>query len=111
MNRSICAGGGNLWRRRGDEYRGTVELAEIAARTDVEHYETERQREIGETEQIPEREKAEVAKIFQEYGLSETELKPVVEMSDLLAFLARSTQVNQKVTLTILRDGNSKRWT
>ena len=50
----------------------------LAARTDVEHYETERQREIDETVQVPETEKAEVAKIFQEYGLSQSELKPVV---------------------------------
>jgi VIT1/CCC1 family predicted Fe2+/Mn2+ transporter len=50
----------------------------LAARTDVEHYETERQREIDETEQVPEKEKSEVAEIFREYGLSEAELKPVV---------------------------------
>ena len=50
----------------------------LAARTDVEHYETERQREIDETEQVPEKEKEEVAEIFRDYGLSETELKPVV---------------------------------
>jgi S1-C subfamily serine protease len=34
--------------------------------------------------------------------------QPVVEMSDLIAFLARSTQVDQKVTLTILRDGKQQ---
>lgn len=50
----------------------------LAARTDVEHYETERQREMDETEKIPEKEKEEVAEIFREYGLSETELKPMV---------------------------------
>ncbi|MFL7867290.1 MAG: VIT1/CCC1 transporter family protein [Anaerolineales bacterium] len=50
----------------------------LAARTDVEHYETERRREVDETEQVPEKEKEEVAEVFREYGLSETELKPVV---------------------------------
>jgi len=50
----------------------------LAARTDVEHYETERQREVDETEQVPEKEKEEVAEIFREYGLSETNFKPVV---------------------------------
>ena len=50
----------------------------LAARTDVEHYETERQREVDETEQVPEKEKEEVAEVFREYGLSETALKPVV---------------------------------
>ena len=32
----------------------------------------------------------------------------VVEMNDLIAYLARSTQVDQKVTLTILRDGKQQ---
>jgi VIT1/CCC1 family predicted Fe2+/Mn2+ transporter len=50
----------------------------LAARTDDEHYATERQREMDETEQFPEKEKEEVAEIFREYGLTETELKPVV---------------------------------
>ena len=34
--------------------------------------------------------------------------QPVVEMEDLIAFLARSTQVDQKVTLNILRDGKQE---
>ena len=50
----------------------------LAARTDAEHYETERQREVDETEQVPDKEKEEVAEIFREYGLSETELNPMV---------------------------------
>jgi vacuolar iron transporter family protein len=50
----------------------------LAARTDVEHYETERLREVAETEQVPKMEKEEVAQVFRAYGMSETELKPVV---------------------------------
>jgi VIT1/CCC1 family predicted Fe2+/Mn2+ transporter len=50
----------------------------LAARTDVEHYETERQREVDETEQVPDIEKEEVAEIFRGYGLNDVELKPVV---------------------------------
>ena len=50
----------------------------LAARTDVEHYETERQRETDETEQVPDKEKEEVAEVFRAYGMSEDELKPVV---------------------------------
>ena len=34
--------------------------------------------------------------------------QPVLEMEDLIAYLARSTKVEQKVTLTILRDGKQK---
>ena len=34
--------------------------------------------------------------------------QPVVEMNDLIAYLARSTKVDQKVTLTILRDGKQE---
>ncbi|MEW6288020.1 MAG: VIT1/CCC1 transporter family protein [Chloroflexota bacterium] len=51
----------------------------LAARTDSEHYETERLREVEETEEVPEKEKEEVADVFRAYGLSEAELKPVVE--------------------------------
>lgn len=50
----------------------------LAARTDSEHYETERQREVSETERVPDKEQAEVAEIFRAYGLSEAELTPVV---------------------------------
>lgn len=34
--------------------------------------------------------------------------QPVKEMDDLIAYLARSTKVDQKVTLTILRDGKQQ---
>jgi serine protease Do len=34
--------------------------------------------------------------------------QPVVEMDDLIAYLARSTKVDQRVTLTILRDGKQQ---
>jgi vacuolar iron transporter family protein len=50
----------------------------LAARTDYEHYETERQREVEETESVPEVEKEEVAVFFRQYGLKDDELKPVV---------------------------------
>lgn len=51
----------------------------LAARTDQEHYEKERQREVDETVQTPDAEKEEVAQIFREYGLSEAELRPIVD--------------------------------
>jgi predicted membrane protein (TIGR00267 family) len=44
----------------------------LAARTDAEHYASERAREIRETVEIPDEEKREVAEVFQKYGLSET---------------------------------------
>ncbi len=43
----------------------------LAARTDAEHYASERAREIKETVEIPEEEKREVAEVFQHYGLSD----------------------------------------
>jgi VIT1/CCC1 family predicted Fe2+/Mn2+ transporter len=43
----------------------------LAARTDAEHYASERAREIKETVEIPEEEKREVAEVFQHYGLPE----------------------------------------
>ena len=50
----------------------------LAARTDIEHYNTERKREFDETEQVPEMEMEEVADVFRDYGLSESELQPIV---------------------------------
>jgi S1-C subfamily serine protease len=35
--------------------------------------------------------------------------QPVVEMDDLIAYLASSTKVDQKITLTILRDGKEQK--
>jgi VIT1/CCC1 family predicted Fe2+/Mn2+ transporter len=50
----------------------------LAGKTDVEHFETERAREIRETEELPEKEKEEVATIFQSYGLEEETVSKVV---------------------------------
>jgi VIT1/CCC1 family predicted Fe2+/Mn2+ transporter len=43
----------------------------LAARTDAEHYVSERAREVRETIEIPEEERREVAEIFEGYGLPE----------------------------------------
>jgi len=51
----------------------------LAAKTDHEHYATERMRELRETEEIPEREAEEVAEIFRGYGVQEAHVKPVVD--------------------------------
>jgi VIT1/CCC1 family predicted Fe2+/Mn2+ transporter len=50
----------------------------LAAKTDSEHYESEREREIRETVELPLVETEEVAKVFREYGLSEVQMAPVV---------------------------------
>ena len=51
----------------------------LAAKTDSEHYASEREREIRETVELPDVETEEVAKVFREYGLSETQMAPVVQ--------------------------------
>jgi VIT1/CCC1 family predicted Fe2+/Mn2+ transporter len=51
----------------------------LAARGDAEHYEQEQAREYREIEEIPEEEKAEVSRVFQNYGLTLAEASPVVE--------------------------------
>src|SRR3984885_4330745 len=51
----------------------------LAARGDAEHYEQEQAREYREIEEIPEEEKAEVSRVFQNYGLTKAEASPVVE--------------------------------
>src|SRR5712691_5530100 len=43
----------------------------LAARGDAEHYEQERTREYREIKEIPEEEMAEVARVFQSYGMTE----------------------------------------
>jgi VIT1/CCC1 family predicted Fe2+/Mn2+ transporter len=50
----------------------------LAAKTDMEHYASEQARELRETEQVPEREEAEVAQVFRDYGLAEEQVAPVV---------------------------------
>ncbi len=50
----------------------------MAARTDQEHYAAERNRELQETVEMPEREADEVAGIFRGYGLQEAQIAPVV---------------------------------
>src|SRR5215467_858146 len=50
----------------------------LAARTDREHYESERQREIRETVELPDKERDEVADVFRGYGMSEAHIAPVV---------------------------------
>ncbi len=51
----------------------------LAARGDAEHYEQERAREEREVKEIPEEEMAEVARVFQAYGMTPEESTPVVE--------------------------------
>jgi VIT1/CCC1 family predicted Fe2+/Mn2+ transporter len=50
----------------------------LAARTDSEHYTAERERELRETEEMPQQERAEVAKLLHDYGLTEAETRPLV---------------------------------
>jgi vacuolar iron transporter family protein len=50
----------------------------LAARTDREHYNTEREREFREIEEIPREEEKEVADVFRGLGLDEEQIPPVV---------------------------------
>jgi VIT1/CCC1 family predicted Fe2+/Mn2+ transporter len=50
----------------------------LAAKTDTEHYASELDREYRETVELPEIETEEVAKVFRDYGLSETQMAPIV---------------------------------
>ncbi len=51
----------------------------LAAKTDAEHYESERARELRETVEMPGEEEAEVASIFRGYGLNEDSVDAVVK--------------------------------
>ena len=50
----------------------------LAAKTDFQHYRSEREREVRETLEIPDQEVEEVAKVFREYGLDDAQMAPVV---------------------------------
>jgi len=51
----------------------------LAARTDYDHYESEKAREIRETVEIPDLEREEVADVFRGYGMAEEAIAPVVD--------------------------------
>jgi len=51
----------------------------LSGRTDLEHYEIERQRETRETKDVPEQEAKEVRTILDNLGLNEDEAEPVVK--------------------------------
>jgi VIT1/CCC1 family predicted Fe2+/Mn2+ transporter len=51
----------------------------LAAKTDAEHYASEREREERETVEVPEEEAAEVARVFRGYGLDEATVGTVVQ--------------------------------
>ena len=50
----------------------------LAARTDSEHYQKELKRETDEAREIPDEEAAEVARVFQGWGLSDQQIEPIV---------------------------------
>src|ERR1041384_4213102 len=50
----------------------------LAARTDEDHYRSERQREIDETRTMPDEEIAEVSRVFQGWGLTDQQIEPIV---------------------------------
>jgi VIT1/CCC1 family predicted Fe2+/Mn2+ transporter len=51
----------------------------LAARTDRDHYLSEREREMRETVELPEKETEEVADVFRGYGMPDKDLAPVVK--------------------------------
>jgi vacuolar iron transporter family protein len=50
----------------------------LAARSDAEHFANEKLREEREIQAVPDVEELEVAEVFQHYGLTETEIAPIL---------------------------------
>src|SRR5580765_4290934 len=50
----------------------------LAARSDAEHYESERGREIEEVRTMADAEREEVARVFRAYGLTDEQIAPVL---------------------------------
>lgn len=51
----------------------------LAAKSDAEHYASEREREVREVKEIPHEEMREVAEVFENYGLTKEETWPIVQ--------------------------------
>jgi VIT1/CCC1 family predicted Fe2+/Mn2+ transporter len=51
----------------------------LAARSDAEHYATEKRREYSEVDEKPEFETEEVREVFAEYGLGDEQIEPITE--------------------------------
>ena len=51
----------------------------LAAKSEAEHYASERRREVREVREIPDEEREEVARVFRGYGLTNEQIVPVVE--------------------------------
>jgi VIT1/CCC1 family predicted Fe2+/Mn2+ transporter len=51
----------------------------LAARTDFEHYMTEKARENWEIDHLPDREKEEVADVFRAYGMEDKHISPIID--------------------------------
>jgi len=52
----------------------------LAAKTDLHHYNSEREREMRETHEIPQQEAEEVAAVFRGYGLADAQAAPLVDV-------------------------------
>ncbi len=51
----------------------------LAARSDAEHYASERAREETEIITLPDREREEVAHVFRDYGLTDAQIEPILQ--------------------------------
>jgi vacuolar iron transporter family protein len=51
----------------------------LAARSDVEHYDSEREREVREVRELPDEEEREVQEVLHEWGMTPEESGPVVQ--------------------------------
>jgi VIT1/CCC1 family predicted Fe2+/Mn2+ transporter len=50
----------------------------LAARSDAEHYQSEREREEREVIEVPHKEREEVAEMFDQYGLTSDQIAPIL---------------------------------
>jgi VIT1/CCC1 family predicted Fe2+/Mn2+ transporter len=50
----------------------------LAAKTDRDHYQSEFEKEMRETIELPDKERDEVSDVFRDYGMTEEQIKPVV---------------------------------
>ena len=80
----------------------------LAARTDAQHYESERRREVHEVQHLADRERHEVAEIFHGYGLSGPQLDSVVAAISAECASRRGAATGVGITCEYVAPGTSR---
>ncbi|KAI8618007.1 VIT family-domain-containing protein [Chytriomyces sp. MP71] len=80
----------------------------LAGRSEIEHYDAEEAREWDEVRNVPEREEEEIMEIFEPYGLTESDLQPL--LTKLKANPHEWVEFMMKYELNLEKPDKSRLW-